>query len=53
VKHHGQRTPFWQAESFDHIVRDGFEFDRTVRYILDNPRKAGLVDWPHVFVKSD
>ncbi|HTB11304.1 MAG TPA: transposase [Bryobacteraceae bacterium] len=36
--------PFWQAESFDHWVRNGKEFDRIVRYIEENPVKAGLVE---------
>jgi len=34
---------FWAAESFDHYVRDEEELSRTVRYILNNPVKAGLV----------
>jgi REP element-mobilizing transposase RayT len=36
--------PFWQDESFDHIVRSQAHFDRFVRYIADNPVKAGLRD---------
>ncbi|WP_081722145.1 transposase [Geminisphaera colitermitum] len=36
----GQR--FWQRESFDHWVRDADEFDRLVRYTLENPVAAGL-----------
>jgi len=32
----------WQAESFDHIVRNGQELDRIRKYIEDNPAKAGL-----------
>ena len=46
-----QRTgqPFWQDESFDHWSRDAAEFFRIVRYIENNPVKAGLVnkaaDW--------
>jgi putative transposase len=41
---------FWQDESFDHWVRNEDEFYRIVRYIENNPVKAGLVarpeDWP-------
>ncbi len=36
-------VPFWQEESYDHIVRDGDEFDRIRRYIEENPVRAGLV----------
>lgn len=35
--------PFWQAESYDHWVRDAPEMDRIQRYIEDNPVRAGLV----------
>jgi REP element-mobilizing transposase RayT len=34
--------PFWQDESYDHLVRGGEEFRRIERYILNNPVKAGL-----------
>ncbi len=34
---------FWQAESYDHWVRDERERERIVRYIENNPVKAGLV----------
>ena len=36
-------TPFWQKESYDHLVRDQPEFDRIRRYIELNPVRAGLV----------
>jgi REP element-mobilizing transposase RayT len=35
--------PFWQAESYDHWVRDQREWDRIKAYIENNPVKAGLV----------
>lgn len=34
---------FWQAESYDHIVRDEDEYYRIIKYILNNPIKAELV----------
>ena len=34
---------FWQAQSYDHWVRDEVEWKRIVTYIEDNPVKAGLV----------
>jgi putative transposase len=34
---------FWQAESYDHWVRDEDEWQRIATYIEDNPVKAGLV----------
>ena len=36
--------PFWQAESYDHWVRDEAEYGRIVAYIENNPVKAGLVE---------
>jgi putative transposase len=41
---------FWEHESFDHYIRNRVEWKRIVRYVLENPVKAGLVknwkDWP-------
>jgi REP element-mobilizing transposase RayT len=34
---------FWQAESYDHWVRDQREWDRIKAYIQNNPVTAGLV----------
>jgi putative transposase len=42
---------FWQNEPYDHWVRDVEELERIMRYIEENPVKAGLVktpeDWPY------
>ena len=40
----GRTGAFWEHESFDHVIRQG-KFERTVRYVLNNPVKAGLVDY--------
>jgi putative transposase len=42
-------TPFWQKESYDHWVRDEAEWSRIVRYIENNPVKAGLVSVPEAY----
>jgi len=34
--------PFWQDESYDHLVRSQAEFERIENYILQNPVRAGL-----------
>ncbi|HVO99837.1 MAG TPA: transposase [Bryobacteraceae bacterium] len=34
--------PFWQDESYDHLVRDAEEFARIARYIEMNPVRAGI-----------
>jgi REP element-mobilizing transposase RayT len=52
----GREGQFWQHESYDHIVRDEAERARIVRYVLQNPEKAGLVarweDWPWCYCKD-
>jgi putative DNA methylase len=35
--------PFWQEESYDHVVRDQKEFEKIWNYIEQNPVRAGLV----------
>jgi putative transposase len=35
--------PFWQDESYDHVVRSGVEFQSIQDYIERNPVTAGLV----------
>lgn len=40
-----RRGQFWEHENFDHVIREGKLF-KTIRYVLNNPVKAGLVrDW--------
>ena len=36
-------SPFWQEESFDHLVRNEGEFERIRNYVEGNPVRAGLV----------
>ncbi len=47
---------FWEHESFDHVIRPG-KFLKTVRYVLNNPLKAGLVnnwrDWRWNYCRSE
>lgn len=38
----GRSGAFWERESFDHVIRPG-KFDKTIRYVLNNPVKIGLV----------
>jgi REP element-mobilizing transposase RayT len=46
----GLKGPFWYHEYYDRFIRDQRHFDNAVRYIHENPVKAGLVekpeDWP-------
>ncbi len=40
---------FWQREYYDRLLRDGDELSRAIRYIVENPAKAGLNNWPWVW----
>ena len=53
----GRSGAFWQDESYDHIVRDEAELERIIKYVLNNPVKAGLVDnwsmWKWTYCKYE
>jgi menaquinone-specific isochorismate synthase len=46
----GRTGHFWQREYFDHLVRNEASLLRISSYVLENPQKAGLVNWPWVEV---
>jgi REP-associated tyrosine transposase len=52
----GRKGPFWQDESYDHVIRESGEFINIVRYVLNNPVKAGFVskwqDWPWTYCRD-
>ncbi len=48
----GRTGDFWQREYFDHLVRDESSVRKITQYIRDNPRRAGLLNWPWVEVLS-
>jgi putative transposase len=54
LKRQGQ---FWQHESYDHVIRDDKELERTIWYVVENPVKAGLVKswkkWQWTYCKPE
>jgi putative transposase len=48
---------FWQAESYDHVIRNQDELERIIFYVISNPVKAGLVkkwsQWPYAYCRMD
>jgi REP element-mobilizing transposase RayT len=42
----GRKGRFWHPDYFDRYIRDETHFRKTVRYIENNPVKAGLVETP-------
>jgi REP element-mobilizing transposase RayT len=49
----GRSGKFWQREYYDHLVRSQEDLDRPIRYVLENPAKAGLSDWVWVWSSED
>ena len=53
----GLSGSFWLDESYDRLVRNKLELERTVKYILRNPVKAGLCkndsDWKWSYFNQD
>ena len=45
----GKTGEFWQEEYYDHLIREGKDYMHAMRYLLDNPIKAGLENWPWVW----
>ena len=51
----GREGPFWQDESYDHVIRDNGEYLRIIHYVLQNPVNASLAskweDWPWTYCR--
>jgi len=45
----GRSGAFWQREYYDRLIRNGDEFERAVRYVVNNPERAGLKNWKWVW----
>jgi REP element-mobilizing transposase RayT len=43
----------WQKEYYDHLIRSGKQLQRAIRYTVENPRKAGMKEWPHVYASAE
>ncbi|MEX0905934.1 MAG: hypothetical protein WD604_01775 [Balneolaceae bacterium] len=52
-----RKGAFWQAESFDRLIRDENELERVIQYTLFNPVKASLAEdwqkWPFTYCKPE
>jgi REP element-mobilizing transposase RayT len=44
----GRSGNFWQREYFDHLIRHEASLLKIVSYVLANPERAGLRNWPWV-----
>jgi len=45
----GRAGTFWQREYYDRLIRKDGELERAIRYVLDNPKRAGLTGWKWVW----
>jgi len=43
----------WQKEYYDHLIRNGEQLKRAIRYTAENPAKAGMREWPYVYVSAE
>jgi REP element-mobilizing transposase RayT len=46
----GTQGPFWQREYYDHLIRDETALWRLIDYVMQNPIKSHLINWPWVEV---
>jgi type I restriction enzyme R subunit/putative DNA methylase len=49
----GRTGTFWQAESYDHLVRNAADLQHCIEYTLKNPVVAGLTGWRWVGTPSE
>src|SRR5208282_2965094 len=48
----GRTGQLWEREYFERLIRNASELERTVRYVVENPVKAGLKNWKWVWVRD-
>lgn len=49
-KQPGLYGTLWQHEYYDHLIRSEEALWRIIKYVVENPLKAHLQDWPWVEV---
>ena len=45
----GQKGRFWPREYYNRPIRNGNELGRAIRYVVENPSRAGLENWAWVW----
>jgi len=48
----GRTGDFWQREYYDHLLRNAGQLARAIRYVAQNPQRAGLTNWKWAEVYS-
>jgi valyl-tRNA synthetase len=49
----GRTGDFWHSEYYDYLIRDEEDFFNQVNYVLSNPSRAGLENWPWTGAQID
>ena len=53
----GKTGSFWSSEIYDHLLQNRNDLDYYIKYTLQNPVAAGIVDkwdkWPNSYLNSD
>jgi valyl-tRNA synthetase len=49
----GLTGDFWHSEYYDHLIRNEEDFFNQVNYVLSNPSRAGLENWPWTGAQID
>jgi len=56
-KYLGNKGNLWQAESYDHLIKDEKQLIHYLEYLINNPVKAGLVkkwfDWNGTWISKE
>ncbi len=53
----GKSGRFWETESYDRLIRNDDELFNVIKYVINNPVKAELVEdwkaWPYTYCKRE
>lgn len=51
-RHLSRAGLLWQKEYYDHLIRNGEQLKRAVRYTVENPLRVGMKKWPYVYASA-
>lgn len=47
------QSEFRQPEYYDHLIRNAYDLAHAVHYVLQDPAKAGLNNWPWIWAGEE
>ena len=48
-----EKSPFWEREYYDRLIRNAAEFGRPLEYVRANPERANLKGWKWVWCAGE